>query len=108
MDEKEFYKEVGLRISCLRELRGYSREGLAERADISHKFLYEIEAGKKGFTVGKLYRLAKALDVSCDYILSGQCTMAHENEELMWLTEDLNELQMIKAIKMMKTLREII
>ena len=38
----------------------------------SPKFLYEIEAGKKGFSSKVLYRLAKALNVSCDFILEGR------------------------------------
>ena len=34
------------------------------------KFLYEIEAGRKGFSANVLYKISKALNVSCDYILN--------------------------------------
>ena len=37
---------------------------------ISTKFLYEIEAGRKGFSANVLYKISKALNVSCDYILN--------------------------------------
>ncbi len=60
------------RIKSLRRRQGYTIEKLAERAGISPKFLYEIEAGKKGFSSKVLYRLAKALNVSCDFILEGR------------------------------------
>lgn len=39
---------VGERIRELREIQNYTREALAEKVDISAKFLYEIEVGKKG------------------------------------------------------------
>ena len=40
-------------------------------ANIGSKFLYEIESGKKGMSAYTLYNLSKALNVSCDYILTG-------------------------------------
>lgn len=43
----DFERETGARIRALREAAGYSREQLSEMADISVKFLYEIESGKK-------------------------------------------------------------
>ena len=38
-----FYYNIGGRIRALRELNRYTREKFAEIADISPKFLYEIE-----------------------------------------------------------------
>lgn len=38
---------VGERIRELREVQNYTREAFAEKIDISAKFLYEIETGKK-------------------------------------------------------------
>lgn len=73
MNEK-LYEEAGMRIRSLRELRGYSREQLSEMSDISTKFLYEIESGKKGFSVYTLTRIANSLGVNCDYIITGDKT----------------------------------
>lgn len=64
-------KEIGLRILNLRMDRGYSREKLSELAGISSKFLFEIERNEKGFSANTLICLAKALDVSADYIMTG-------------------------------------
>lgn len=71
---------VGKRILILRTSRGYSREYLAEQADISTKFLYEIEADKKSFSAKTLVRLADALDVSMDYIMTGKGSKKYEDE----------------------------
>lgn len=65
-------KEIGLRIMQLRLDRGYSRECLAELAGISAKFLFEIERNQKGFSATTLVNLAASLDVSADYIMTGQ------------------------------------
>lgn len=68
----EVYIEAGKRIRKTRVMRGYTRKYLAEQADISSKFLYEIENGKKGFSAHVLYNLCNALGVDCDYILTGR------------------------------------
>ncbi|HAU86873.1 MAG TPA: hypothetical protein DCW90_15695 [Lachnospiraceae bacterium] len=70
--QEEFYKMAGRRIRKLRVSNNYSREVLAEKANISTKFLYEIETGKKGFSAYTLESLARALDVNSNYILSQQ------------------------------------
>lgn len=62
---------IGQRIRYLREKNNYSRELFAEKIQISSKFLYEIENGKKGFSVEILLRITKVLNISCDYILTG-------------------------------------
>ena len=69
---KKIYYEAGSKIRFLREEKHYTREHLAELADISPKFLYEVENGQKGFSADSLYRLAEALDTNSDYILFGK------------------------------------
>ena len=63
---------VGGRIKGLRLERKMTREELAEAAELSASFLYEIETGKKGFSAYTLENLARALDVQTDYILLGK------------------------------------
>ena len=52
---KTIYYDAGIRIRCLREEKHYTREKLAEMAEISTKFLYEIEVGSKGVSADTLY-----------------------------------------------------
>lgn len=66
------YNEIGLRIRNLREANSYTRDAFAERIHISAKFLYEIELGKKGFSVEILYKISNALSVSTDYLVTGK------------------------------------
>lgn len=66
------YVEAGKRIHAARLSHGYTRKYLAEQASISPKFLYEIENGKKGFSAQVLCNLCNALDVDCDYIMTGR------------------------------------
>lgn len=63
---------IGTRVQEQRKKLGYSREKLAEVADISNSFLADIEHGIKNFSVPLLFRLCKALGVSADYLLFGK------------------------------------
>ena len=69
----DIYTEAGMRIRELRDLHHYSREQLAELTEISPKFLYEIETGKKGFSAYTLLKMSEVLEVPTDYIMVGRC-----------------------------------
>ena len=62
---------TGSRIRQLRIERGFTVKELADKADISVKFMYKIESGETGFSTGILLKIAQVLHVSCDYILTG-------------------------------------
>lgn len=77
---------IGKRIRILREEKQMSREELAAKAEISSKFLYEIENGKKGLSAGTLLKISRALSSSCDYILNGiHRADDEETEEYIYL-----------------------
>ena len=54
---------VGRRIKTLRKARNFSQEALADRADMSAKYLSRIEVGRENPTVDILLRLADSLDI---------------------------------------------
>ncbi len=62
---------IGIRIREIRKIKGLTLEQLAECAEISANFLWEIEQGRKCMIVQNLAKLAAALDVSADYLLFG-------------------------------------
>lgn len=66
------YKEIGIRLRRLREDHGFTREKLAEYVDLSDKFIYEVENGRKGFSAMTLIRFCSVFQVSSDYILLGE------------------------------------
>lgn len=71
MQESIFCKQVGERLRKVREEQHMSRERLAELSDISTKFLYEIEKGRKGLSCVTLHKICMALQVQSDYLLEG-------------------------------------
>lgn len=62
---------IGNRIRYVRESQNKTREQVAEPANISAQFLFEIESGRKSMTARTIINLANALHVSTDYILLG-------------------------------------
>lgn len=99
-------KEIGYRIRYLRESNNLTRDGLAELADISTKFLYEIEMGKKGFTAEVLYKISKAMNVSCDYILTGN-EMKKIPERMIDILECFTPGQMGRVQDILRVVQEM-
>ena len=64
--------EIGQRIQEIRKERNMTREDLAEKAEISSKFVYEVEMGKKGFSAESVAKISRALCTSSDYLLTGE------------------------------------
>ncbi len=92
---------VGARIMQLRLNRGYTREQLAYLADISEKFLYEIETDKKGFSATTLMGISKALEVSLDYIMYGS------EEEIVSTLKRFNPNTLKRVERLLDVLYEI-
>lgn len=63
--------DIGKRVRKTREHYGFTRERLAEMANISPQFLVHIENGTKSMTSNTIYNLARALNISADYLLFG-------------------------------------
>lgn len=55
---------VSKRLKTLREYRGYTQNGLAERAGVSQSHLRRVELGEADITVGHLQLLCDAMDIS--------------------------------------------
>lgn len=100
-------KSAGQRIQYLREVNGYTREVLAEKAKISSKFLYEIELGKKGFSADVLLNIARALAVSCDYIMTGSDRAGKSNEQILGIVESIDTKQMRRVKDILRLIQEI-
>lgn len=102
-----FDRNIGERIRELRELQHYTREGLAEKVDISAKFLYEIEVGKKGFSADTLGRIAQALSISCDYILFGEETEHRGSEKIICILELMDPKQRSRMQELVQIMMEM-
>ena len=100
----EFNKKLGLKIKKLRERRGYSREKLGEMAEISDRFIYDIETGQKGVSAENLYKLSRALNVTSDYLLF---EVEENKNELSYVTETLKNLNSSELESVEKIILEI-
>lgn len=93
MSSKDLNIAIGNRIRLIRESQGKTRDKLSEEADISPHFLFEIETGKKSMTARTIVNLAKALNVTTDYLLLGCITpMSKIVNDLEGLTPDQLDL----------------
>jgi transcriptional regulator with XRE-family HTH domain len=54
---------LGERIRSFRKGKGLSQEVLAERADLHHNYVGELERGEKAATIDTLLKIANALGV---------------------------------------------
>jgi XRE family aerobic/anaerobic benzoate catabolism transcriptional regulator len=62
---------LGRRIRDLRAARGFTLKELAERAELSARFLVQLESGTANVSVRKLAALARALGTTPSELLSG-------------------------------------
>ena len=69
--DKPDYQKIGQRIRMLRMKSGLTQEQLAEASDLSVPYLSHIERGSKRASLETLVRVAGALDVTVDRLLSG-------------------------------------
>jgi len=60
---------IGKRISERRIELGLSREQLADKLDITPRFLFDVEVGKKGMSFETFCKLRNVLGVSADWLL---------------------------------------
>lgn len=95
-------EKVGNRIKKLRNDLKISREKLSEMAEISDRFIYDIENGIKGLSADNLLSVSNALGVTSDYLLTGVTNngdFSTINELLLKLKdEDLQNIEEIIRI----------
>ncbi len=83
-----FLVEIGKRVLEKRKMLRLSQEELAEKADTSKQTISMVEHGKRELSTRTIVGLAKALGMSTDYLLTGQCT----NEDVLLLQQKVSGL----------------
>ena len=103
MEKNLFNKEIGTRIRQIREFSNYTRENLAEKANISVQFLADIETGRKSMTVKTLKNISESLSISSDYILFGSnSSFPSDASSITILLESMTEEQRKDAEDLLK------
>lgn len=100
-------KQIELRISMIRNELNLSRKDISDLTDISERFIYDIESGKKGMSVKSLIKISKSLKVSPDYLLMWGCNDENVNSICNILSK-LGKKDLISAGKMIREFYEYI
>ncbi len=81
-------QDIGNRITELRKRLGWTQEELAEKADLTPQFVSYAESGKRAMRPENLLKLSKALNVSADYLLTGEII----DKDLLVLSDKIKQL----------------
>ena len=98
-DLELYLKDVGERIMLRRKKLQLTQEELAEQASLTTQFVSYAESGKRGMRPENLMKIASALGVSTDYILTGDIIdkdMLLLNKKLELLSAD--EFRLVEGI----------
>lgn len=68
---EDYLKVLGSRIQQLRKEQKLNQQQLGDRADLDRTYVSALENGKQNVTVGALARIAEALDIRLEDLLSG-------------------------------------
>lgn len=67
----ELLAGIGHRISSARKSKKMTQEALAELDDVSYQTISSAELGKKALRPENIIKISQALQVSTDYLLTG-------------------------------------
>lgn len=99
---------LGKRIKEIRIAKGLEQKELAKIAGIGQSTFSEIEAGKRiGIRTDILVKIAKALNVSTDYLLGLTDNPSTGNELPDFVKERLSKLETLENKNLKKQLLEI-
>lgn len=88
MNVELYLKEMGQRIMERRKKLGLTQEALAEKSELTTQFVSYAETGKRGMRPENLMKVAAALGVSTDYLLTGDII----DKDKLLLSEKLDKL----------------
>ncbi|WWR21060.1 helix-turn-helix transcriptional regulator [Lachnospiraceae bacterium JLR.KK009] len=88
MNVELYLKEMGQRIMERRKKLGLTQEALAEMSGLTTQFVSYAESGKRGMRPENLMKVAAALGVSTDYLLTGDII----DKDKLLLSDKLDKL----------------
>ena len=87
LKETVLLKEIGRRIAIKRNELDLTQEDLAERANVTSQMISTAERGAKALRPGNLLKISNALNVSVDFLLTG-----NENTRIISISDISSEL----------------
>lgn len=87
-DNELCLQEIGKRIMDRRKKLGLTQEALAEKGEVTTQFVSYSESGKRAMRPENLLKISSALEVSADYLLTGEII----DKDLLILSDKLRRL----------------
>ena len=87
-DSELCLQEIGKRIMDRRKKLGLTQEALAEKGEVTTQFVSYAESGKRAMMPENLLKISSALEVSADYLLTGEII----DKDLLILSDKLRRL----------------
>lgn len=75
----EELKAIGFRISARRKQLNLTQEQIAEKMDVSIQMISNLERGNKAIKIENLIKISSILNISTDYILTGNYSNRDDN-----------------------------
>ena len=97
-------KALGMRVRALRKQRALSQERLGDAAELSGKFIGEVERGEKSISVDSLHNVAAALECTMADLVGVQGTPDVDVERLLALARSLKRKDAVKAYQVLRAL----
>ncbi len=96
---------MGLRIAKRRKELGLTQEKAADKAGIAYQQYNKAEKGRTCLSSDTLQRISVALDISADYLLSGN-VREHKYADTIALLDRMSNRQCRIAVKILQDLLE--
>ena len=105
-EESRVLRQLGQRIRYFRRLKSLTQEELGEQANVSHKYIGEIERGKKKASIIVMYRLSCAMQVSMTDLISFSMIQCGSHQKCMQsiirFLENKNTEELKRAFNLLK------
>lgn len=111
MDKQNLIKDLGEKLRAIRREKNMTQQQLAKLADLSYKYVGEIERAEKNPSIGVLNRIANAVEIDLLELLefksSAEPTMQEKvrNDLIIKLNRQIKNLKPEELEKLSKIIR---
>lgn len=99
---------VGSKIRNYRQLAGLTQEQLAEKSDLHHTYIGQIERGEKNLTIATLGKILTALNITYEDFFTGFDGKSQTGTAYEQCVDLIGNLDSNKQAKIFKLLMDIL
>ena len=104
VDREQFRKDVGKRIAKRRTELNLTQEELAEKSSLTQQQISYAERGEIGLRNENLLKVAQALNVSTDYLMTGNYAETDLGIMVSEVSEEIKDLNLEERILLCKSI----